>query len=154
MQHIFFKLSKLGETTTESVMRRILLVEDSPTQAYATTKVLERNGYEVIVANNGEDGVARARSHAPDLVIMDVVMPGANGFQATRAIAGHKETENIPVVMLTSKSEVTDKLWALRQGALGYLVKPVQEQELLATVNNLLGINAEEDIDPVIVEAG
>lgn len=119
-------------------MRRILLVEDSPTQAYSTSKVLERNGYEVIVAANGEDGVAFARQKSPDLVIMDIVMEGVNGYEATRQIAGDVRTSRIPVVMLTSKDQVTDKLWALRQGALGYLIKPVQEQELVSTINNLL----------------
>ena len=123
-------------------MRRILLVEDSPTQAYVTTKVLERNGYEVIVAGTGEDGIAFAKDKFPDLVIMDIIMPGGNGYHATRKIANNEGTENIPVVMLTSKDQVTDKLWALRQGAMGYLVKPVQEKELLDTVDNLLNISA------------
>lgn len=120
-------------------MRRILLVEDSRTQAYTTSKVLERNGYEVIVAENGEDGVAFAKERSPDLVIMDIVMEGTNGYEATRRIASDVRTSRIPVVMLTSKDQVTDKLWAFKQGALGYLVKPVQEQELVSTINNLLG---------------
>ncbi|HEX7026479.1 MAG TPA: response regulator [Gammaproteobacteria bacterium] len=120
-------------------MRRILLVEDSPTQAYTTSKVLEKNGYEVIVAANGEDGVSFAKEKSPDLVIMDVVMNGINGYEATRKIANDERTSRIPVVMLTTKDQVTDKLWAFKQGALGYLVKPVQEQELVSTINNLLG---------------
>ena len=120
-------------------MRRILLVEDSPTQAYSTSKVLERNGYEVIVAVNGEDGVAFAKERVPDLVIMDIVMEGINGYEATRKISADARTSRIPVVMMTSKDQVTDKLWAFKQGALGYLVKPVQEQELVSTINNLLG---------------
>ena len=119
-------------------MRKILLIEDSPTQAYVTSKVLERNGYEVILAENGEDGVVVAREQSPDLVIMDVVMPGKNGYEATRKIANDELTARIPVVMMTTKSEVTDKLWALRQGALGYLVKPVAEDELVSTISNLL----------------
>ncbi len=119
-------------------MRRILLVEDSPTQAYATTKVLERNGYEVIVAENGKVGIEYAKTQSPDLVIMDVVMPEANGFEAARKISRNEDTGEIPVVMLSSKSQLTDKLWALRQGAMGYLVKPVQEKELVDTIDNLL----------------
>ena len=134
-------------------MRRILLVEDSPTQAYAISKVLEREGYEVIHAKDGEEGINFAMNHSPDLVIMDVVMPGTSGFQATRSIASHKETENIPVVMLTSKDQVADKLWAFRQGALGYLVKPVQEPELLETVDNLLEISVKIDSDEDAFEA-
>jgi twitching motility two-component system response regulator PilH len=126
-------------------MPLILLVEDSRTQAYAISRILERNGYQVIVADNGKDGIAYARTHLPDLIIMDVVMPGASGFQATRSIANHRDTENIPVVMLTSKDQVADKLWALRQGAMGYLVKPVEERELLDTIDNLLGLMAPEN---------
>jgi twitching motility two-component system response regulator PilH len=119
-------------------MKRILLVEDSTTQAFFTTRVLEKNGYEVIVATNGEEGIEYARQMSPDLVIMDVVMPGANGFQATRAITMNVKTRHIPVVMLSSKDQTADKVWALRQGAVNYLVKPVQEKELIATVGQLL----------------
>ena len=75
---------------------------------------------------------------------MDVVMPGAGGYRATREIASHKKTERIPVVMMSAKDQITDKIWALRQGAMGYLVKPVKENELLATVNNLLGFSEAE----------
>jgi twitching motility two-component system response regulator PilH len=123
-------------------MKRILLVEDSTTQAFFTTRVLEKNGYEVIVATNGEEGIEYARQMSPDLVIMDVVMPGANGFQATRAITMGVKTKHIPVVMLSSKDQTADKVWALRQGAVNYLVKPVQEKELIATVGHLLGKEA------------
>jgi twitching motility two-component system response regulator PilH len=119
-------------------MKKILLVEDSPTQAYFTTKVLERNGYEVIVARNGEEGIDFAREQLPDLVIMDVVMPGANGFQATRRLSGDHNTRHIPIVMLSSKDQMADKVWALRQGAMSYLTKPVNEQELVKTVDHLL----------------
>jgi twitching motility two-component system response regulator PilH len=120
-------------------MKRILLVEDSTTQAFYTTRVLEKNGYEVIVATNGDEGIEYAKELCPDLVIMDVVMPGANGFQATRTLTRHRRTRHIPVVMLSSKDQTADKLWALRQGAINYLVKPVQEKELIATVGQLLG---------------
>ncbi|HEY3487825.1 MAG TPA: response regulator [Gammaproteobacteria bacterium] len=120
-------------------MKRILLVEDSTTQAFFTTRLLEKNGYEVIVATNGDDGIEYAKEMAPDLVIMDVVMPGANGFQATRAIAADESTCHIPVVMMSSKDQTVDKLWALRQGAINYLVKPVREKELIETVGHLLG---------------
>lgn len=125
-------------------MRRILLVEDSRTQALVTSKVLERNGYEVIVAENGEQGVHLAKNYSPDLVIMDVVMPGAGGYRATREIANNKATEKIPVVMMSSKNQIADKLWALRQGAMGYLVKPVNQSDLLNTVRNLLSVSEPE----------
>jgi twitching motility two-component system response regulator PilH len=122
-------------------MKRILLVEDSTTQAFFTSRILERNGYEVIVAANGDEGIEYARQMSPDLVIMDVVLPGANGFQATRAITKGVTTRHIPVVMLSSKDQTADKVWALRQGAMNYLVKPVREEELIATVGHLLGEN-------------
>ncbi len=134
-------------------MHRILLVEDSPTQAYAVQKILESKGFEVIIAKDGDEGVACAFNQSPDLVIMDVVMPGTSGFHATRRITKNKSTENIPVLMLTSKNQVADKLWAFRQGALGYLVKPVQEPELLQTVNNLLDISAKVDSDEDALES-
>ncbi len=119
-------------------MSRILLVEDSPTQAYTTTKVLERNGYEVIVAEDGQEGLSLAKEESPDLVIMDVVMPNTNGFEATRKLAKDKNTSHIPVIMMSTKDQPTDKIWGLRQGAQTYLVKPVRARELVATVNQLL----------------
>ncbi|HEX5057147.1 MAG TPA: response regulator [Gammaproteobacteria bacterium] len=122
-------------------MKRILLVEDSTTQAFFTSRILEKNGYEVIVAASGDEGIEYARQMSPDLVIMDVVLPGANGFQATRAITKGVTTRHIPVVMLSSKDQTADKVWALRQGAMNYLVKPVREEELIATVGHLLGEN-------------
>lgn len=119
-------------------MNRILLVEDSPTQAYTTTKMLEKNGYTVIHVNNGQDAVNYAVEQAPDLVIMDIVMADGNGFEATRKLARNESTRNIPVVMLSSKDQATDRLWAKRQGARDYLVKPVNEQDLVRTVTGIL----------------
>lgn len=120
-------------------MARILLVEDSPTQAFVTSRILEQHGHEVIVANNGKQGVEYAYTRSPDLVIMDVIMPDANGYQATRAIANNSKTSHIPIVMLSAKDQVTDKLWGLRQGAMSYLTKPVDEKALIETVKHLLG---------------
>lgn len=119
-------------------MNRILLVEDSPTQAYTTTKMLEKNGYAVIHVANGQDAINYAMKQAPDLVIMDIVMADGNGFEATRKLARNENTRNIPVIMLSSKDQVTDRLWAKRQGARDYLVKPVKEQDLIRTVSGLL----------------
>lgn len=119
-------------------MNRILLVEDSPTQAYTTTKMLEKNGYTVIHVANGQDAVDRALEQTPDLVLMDIVMADGNGFEATRKLARNESTRHIPVVMLSSKDQATDRLWARRQGAKEYLVKPVQEQELIRTISGLL----------------
>lgn len=119
-------------------MNRILLVEDSPTQAYTTTKMLEKNGYTVIHVKNGQDAVNCAMEQSPDLVLMDIVMADGNGFEATRKLARNENTRGIPVVMLSSKDQATDRLWAQRQGAKDYLVKPVREQELVKTVSGLL----------------
>jgi twitching motility two-component system response regulator PilH len=121
-------------------MNRILLVEDSPTQAYNTTLMLKRNGYEVIHVDNGQKALESALELAPDLVLMDVVMANGNGFETARLLSRNTSTQNIPVVMLSSKNQLSDILWARRQGAKDYLVKPVAEKELLTTINNLLTV--------------
>ena len=120
-------------------MARILVVDDSPTETEAFRSVLERNGHEVLNAENGADGVAVARQELPDLVLMDIVMPGLNGFQATRQLTRSPETKNIPVVIVTTKDQETDRVWGKRQGASGYLVKPVSESRLLSEINALIG---------------
>ena len=123
-------------------MARILVVDDSPTETEAFRTVLEKNGHEVLNAENGADGVAVARQELPDLVLMDIVMPGLNGFQATRQLTRNPETKNIPVVIVTTKDQETDRVWGTRQGASGYLVKPVSENRLLSEISSLL--NTEE----------
>jgi len=120
-------------------MARILVVDDSPTETEAFRSVLEKNGHEVLNAENGADGVAVARQELPDLVLMDIVMPGLNGFQATRQLTRSPETKNIPVVIVTTKDQETDRVWGKRQGASGYLVKPVSESRLLSEIDALLG---------------
>ncbi|GAA3926997.1 twitching motility response regulator PilH [Litoribacillus peritrichatus] len=119
-------------------MARILIVDDSPTETFAFRTVLEKHGYEVLSAENGADGVALARQEQPDLVLMDIVMPGLNGFQATRQLSKGGETAHIPVIIVTTKDQETDRVWGKRQGAKGYLVKPVQEDLLMTTVNKAL----------------
>lgn len=91
-----------------------------------------------MVADNGEMGISQARANKPDLVLMDVVMPGLNGFQATRLLSRDPETSNIPIIMVTTKDQDTDKTWAIRQGAREYLVKPVEKDELLAKISQVL----------------
>lgn len=115
-------------------MAKILIVDDSPTETYAFKTMLEKHGYEVLTAENGADGVAVARKELPDIVLMDIVMPGLNGFQATRQLAKGDDTAHIPVVIVTTKDQETDKVWGKRQGAKGYLVKPVDEDVLLDTI--------------------
>ena len=115
-------------------IRKILVADDSPVERLALQEVLTRNGYQVLTAENGEQAIARSRSDHPDLILMDVVMPGMNGYQATRTISRHDETRDIPIIMCTSKGQETDKIWGMRQGALAYLVKPVDHDELLARI--------------------
>ncbi|MDX1341460.1 twitching motility response regulator PilH [Reinekea sp. G2M2-21] len=119
-------------------MPRVLIVDDSPTETYAFQGMLEKHGYEVLTADNGADGVALARQELPDVVLMDIVMPGLNGFQATRQLTKGADTAHIPVVIVTTKDQETDRVWGRRQGASGYLVKPVSEDELLKTIEAVM----------------
>ncbi|MDB2448936.1 twitching motility response regulator PilH [bacterium] len=119
-------------------MARVLIVDDSPTETYAFQGMLEKQGYEVLTADNGADGVALARQELPDVVLMDIVMPGLNGFQATRQLTKGAETAHIPVIIVTTKDQETDRVWGKRQGASGYLVKPVTEDQLAAVIQGAL----------------
>ena len=118
-------------------IRRILIVDDSPTERHVLNDMLTKSGYEVMASDNGEDAIQKAKSLRPDLILMDVVMPGLNGFQATRAISRDPDTRAIPIILCTSKSQETDKIWGLRQGARDYVVKPVDRDELLGKINAL-----------------
>ena len=120
-------------------MARILVVDDSPTELYKLTGMLEKDGYQVLKAENGPDGVALARQEKPDAVLMDIVMPGLNGFQATRQLTKDPETNHIPVIIVTTKDQETDKVWGTRQGAKDYLTKPVDESTLIKTLKTVLG---------------
>ena len=115
-------------------IKKILLVDDSPTERHTINEILVKGGYDVVLAEDGEKGVARAKSDKPDLVLMDVVMPGMNGFQACRAITTDEATKHIPVILCTSKNQETDKIWGLRQGAKDYVTKPVEANELLSKI--------------------
>jgi len=115
-------------------IRKILIVDDSPTERHVLNDMLTKAGYEVVASDNGEDAIQKAKSLRPDLILMDVVMPGLNGFQATRAISRDPDTRAIPIILCTSKSQETDKIWGMRQGARDYVVKPVNREELLAKI--------------------
>ncbi len=119
-------------------MARVLIVEDSPTERYKLKEMLEKHGHEVLEADNGADGVALARDQKPDAVLMDIVMPGLNGFQATRQLTKDPNTSHIPVIIVTTKDQETDRVWGKRQGAKDYLTKPVEESVLVKTLNNVL----------------
>lgn len=120
-------------------MALVLVVDDSPTEQHVLTRVLEKNGFETLVASDGEEAINMASSSQPDLILMDVVMPGMNGFQATRQLSRNPDTSAIPVVMVTSKDQETDRVWGLRQGAVDYLMKPVKQDDLLAAIRARIG---------------
>jgi len=115
-------------------VKTILVIDDSPTERHVFVDLLTRNGYQVITAENGEDGIEKAKSELPDLILMDVVMPGLNGYQATRTLTRDEKTKHIPVIVCTSKNQETDKIWGLRQGAQDYMTKPINSEELLAKI--------------------
>ena len=115
-------------------IQKILIVDDSPTERYVLTDILVKNGFSVSTAENGEDALLKIKADKPHLILMDVVMPGQNGFQMTRSIARDPEMQNVPIIICTSKNQETDLIWGLRQGARDYLVKPINPQELLAKI--------------------
>lgn len=115
-------------------IHKILVVEDSPTERFALNEFLTKSGYYVITAETGEEGITKAKAEQPDLILMDVVMPGINGYQATRTITRDDATRHIPVIMCTSKGQETDKIWGMRQGALDYMVKPIDRSKLLEKI--------------------
>lgn len=119
-------------------MANILIIDDSPTEVHVFKTMLEKNGHRVHVAESGEVGVEKAKDLLPDLILMDIVMPGINGFQATRQLSTIEETSSIPVIIVTTKDQETDKVWGIRQGAKDYIVKPVKENDLIARVDAAL----------------
>ena len=119
-------------------MAQILIVDDSPTEAHILKGMLEKNGFEIETAENGTEGIERAKELKPDLILMDVVMPGLNGFQATRQLTKSAETADIPVIIVTTKNQETDRVWGLRQGAKDFLTKPVAEKTLMEKINTIL----------------
>jgi twitching motility two-component system response regulator PilH len=122
-------------------VKKILVVDDSPTDRQYMIETLKGKGFQIVTAENGEDAIAKAKSELPDLILMDVVMPGLNGYQATRQITRDDATKHIPVIICTSKGADTDRIWGLRQGANDYLVKPVDSQALLAKIAQLSAAN-------------
>ena len=115
-------------------IHNILIVDDSPTERFYLTDILVRAGYAVSTAVNGEEAIDKIRAERPHLILMDVVMPGANGFQVTRSIARDPELAAVPVIICSSKNQETDRIWGMRQGARDYLVKPVDPALLLASI--------------------
>ena len=123
-------------------MARILIVDDSPTQLIGIQRIVEKLGHQTLTAEDGAAGVALAKAELPDLILMDVVMPNLNGFQATRQLSREGSTRDIPVVLVTTKDQDTDRMWGMRQGARAYLTKPFSESDLSAVIGRLLGDEA------------
>ncbi|MDT8371333.1 MAG: twitching motility response regulator PilH [Gammaproteobacteria bacterium] len=122
-------------------MALILIADDSPTEVYVIKKILEKHNHQVLIADDGEQAMELAQTKRPALILMDVVMPKLNGFQATRRLSKDPETSSIPIIIVSSKNQETDRLWGLRQGAKGYLSKPVDEAKLIQEMNILLGLS-------------
>jgi twitching motility two-component system response regulator PilH len=121
-------------------MPLILIVDDSPTEVFVMQKALEKHGFKTAAADNGADGIRLAKQMKPDLIFMDIVMPGVNGYQATRTLFNDPETKLIPIIMVTTKGQETDRVWGLRQGAVDYMVKPVSSQALVEKAQATLSL--------------
>ena len=119
-------------------MSTVLIIDDSPTELHLFQSMLEKNGFDTLVADSGEDGLRQAKQSRPHCILMDVVMPGMNGFQATRKLSKDPDTSDIPVIIITTKDQETDKIWGMRQGAVEYLVKPVSEKRLVEMINTVM----------------
>ena len=115
-------------------IRKVLVVDDSKTELMFLSDMLQKQGLQVRTAENGEEAMRSLAEDRPDLILMDVVMPGQNGFQLTRAITRDPQFANVPVIMCTSKNQETDRVWGMRQGASDYVVKPVNPDELLRKI--------------------
>lgn len=119
-------------------MALVMIVDDSPTEVHVMKTALERHGFETVSASDGSECINLARQVRPDLILMDVVMPVVNGYQATRTLHRDPTTKSIPVVMVTTKDQETDRIWGMRQGAVDYIVKPVTEADLVAKAQEVL----------------
>ena len=115
-------------------VQKILIVDDSPSDRQYLLEKLSKRGFECVTAVGGAEGIAKSKTELPDLVLMDVVMPGTNGYEATRAITRDEKTRGIPVIICTGKDGTTDRLWGLRQGARDYVTKPIDDEELVAKI--------------------
>ena len=118
--------------------KKVLIVDDSKVERLILKEILTELKFSIFEAENAVEGIQKANEIKPDLILMDVVMPGMNGFQATRQITSNERMKDIPVIMCTSKNQATDKIWGQRQGAKAYIVKPIQKELLIAEIEKLL----------------
>ena len=118
-------------------VHKVLVVDDSKTELLFLGELLRKNGFAVKTAENADEAMRRIEEEQPDLILMDVVMPGQNGFQLTRAIARNPIYAQVPIILCTSKNQETDRVWGMRQGARDYIVKPVDPAELIAKIKAL-----------------
>jgi len=126
-------------------MTHILIIDDSPTEVHVFRNMLLNHDIEVSVAINGEEGIEKAIEIKPDCILMDVVMPGKNGFQATRDLSRNPATSAIPVIIITTKDQETDRIWGMRQGARDYIVKPTLEGDLIERINKVLDVDRDDE---------
>ena len=129
-------------------MTHILIIDDSPTEVHVFKNMLMNHDIEVSVAKNGEEGIEKAIETMPDCILMDVVMPGKNGFQATRDLSRNPATSAIPVIIITTKDQETDRIWGMRQGARDYIVKPARESDLIARIKKVLATGSDHQEQP------
>lgn len=119
-------------------MAKIIVIEDAKTESLVISRILTNRGHTVLSAEDGAEGLSLVQKELPDLVLSDIVMPKMDGFQVCRKVKRGSTTSHIPVVLISSKSEDTDKFWGMKQGASDYLNKPISEEALLASVNSAL----------------
>lgn len=119
-------------------MIKVLIVDDSPAQVFSLKKLIENWGHEALTAENGAQALQIARQEQPNVILMDIVMPGMSGFQATRKLSKDKTTHNIPVIFVSKKDDETDLIWGMRQGATAFITKPVDPQELFAAISKAI----------------
>ena len=119
-------------------MAKVLIVDDSPAQVFTLKNLIENWGHVTISAENGDQAIAMARREAPDVILMDVVMPGMSGFQATRKLSKDSATRNIPVIFVSTKDGEADRVWGMRQGATAYVTKPVNPEKLLTAITEAI----------------
>ena len=130
--------NKRPNKVTGKVTSKVLIVDDSPAQLYSLRQIVEKGGYEAVVADSGEQALLLASDQSPRVILMDIVMPGMSGYQATRHLGRNKGTSNIPVIFVTSRSDETDRVWGMRQGAKDYVTKPVNPEALLSAISSAM----------------